>query len=107
MSLEVFNGLQTKKDYLAVVGLGYVGLPIAVAFAEKFKTLGFDINQGKIAIYKQGIDPTQEIGDAKVQNSTLEFTTDPKRLQEAKMIIVAVPTPINGDKTIKRKYCCF
>lgn len=99
MSLEVFNGLQTKKDYLAVVGLGYVGLPIAVAFAEKFKTLGFDINQGKIAIYKQGIDPTQEIGDAKVQNSTLEFTTDPIRLQEAKMIIVAVPTPINGDKT--------
>ena len=99
MSLEVFNGLQTKKDYLAVVGLGYVGLPIAVAFAEKFKTLGFDIDQGKIAIYKQGIDPTQEIGDAKVQNSTLEFTTDPIRLQEAKMIIVAVPTPINGDKT--------
>jgi len=99
MPLEVFDRIQRKKDYLAVVGLGYVGLPIAVAFAEKVKTLGFDINQEKIAIYKQGIDPTQEIGGAKVQNSTLEFTTDPKRLQEAKMIIVAVPTPINGDKT--------
>ncbi|WP_094605562.1 UDP-N-acetyl-D-glucosamine 6-dehydrogenase [Sporomusa silvacetica DSM 10669] len=99
MLLEVFNGIQTKKDYLAVVGLGYVGLPIAVAFAEKVKTLGFDINQEKIAICKKGIDPTQEIGDEKIQSSTLEFTTDPARLQAAKMIIVAVPTPINGDKT--------
>ena len=88
-----------KKDFLAVVGLGYVGLPVAVAFAEKIKTLGFDCNQEKINIYKQGIDPTNEIGNEKIQSTTLEFTTDPTRLKEAKFIIVAVPTPINGDKT--------
>jgi len=99
MQMEVFERIQAKKDYLAVVGLGYVGLPIAVAFADKVKTLGFDINAEKINIYKQGIDPTHEIGDEKIQHTTLEFTTDPARLKEAKVIIVAVPTPINGDKT--------
>ncbi|WP_371381804.1 nucleotide sugar dehydrogenase [Sporomusa aerivorans] len=97
--MEVFERLKAKKDYLAVVGLGYVGLPIAVAFAEKVKTLGFDINQEKIAVYQQGIDPTHEIGNEKVKNTTLEFTTEQTRLKEAKVIIVAVPTPINGDKT--------
>jgi UDP-N-acetyl-D-galactosamine dehydrogenase len=97
--METFKRIQAKQDYLAVVGLGYVGLPIAVAFAEKVKTLGFDINQEKINVYKQGIDPTREIGDEKIQSTALEFTTDPARLKEAKVIIVAVPTPINGDKT--------
>lgn len=99
MEMNVLDRLQAQKEYLAVVGLGYVGLPIAVAFAEKVKTLGFDTNQEKINIYKTGIDPTHEIGDDKIQNTTLEFTTDPTRLNEAKFIIVAVPTPINGDKT--------
>ncbi len=97
--METFERIQTKKDFLAVVGLGYVGLPLAVAFAEKVKTLGFDINQDKINVYKKGIDPTNEIGNEKIQSTTLEFTTDPTRLKEAKVIIVAVPTPINGDKT--------
>ena len=97
--METFERILTKKDFLAVVGLGYVGLPVAVAFAEKVKTLGFDINQEKIDIYQKGIDPTNEIGDAKIQSTTLEFTTDPTRLKEAKVIIVAVPTPVNGDKT--------
>lgn len=99
MPMETFERIRTKLDALAVVGLGYVGLPLAVAFAEKVKTLGFDINQDKIKIYKQGIDPTNEIGDEKVKNTTIEFTNDPKRLKEAKVIIVAVPTPVNGDKT--------
>ena len=97
--METFERIRTKKDFLAVVGLGYVGLPLAVAFAEKVKTLGFDINQDKINVYKKGIDPTNEIGDDKIQSTTMEFTTDPTRLKEAKVIIVAVPTPINGDKT--------
>jgi UDP-N-acetyl-D-galactosamine dehydrogenase len=97
--METFERIRTKKDFLAVVGLGYVGLPLAVAFAEKVKALGFDINQEKINVYKKGIDPTNEIGDEKIQRTTLEFTTDPTRLKEAKIIIVAVPTPINGDKT--------
>jgi UDP-N-acetyl-D-glucosamine/UDP-N-acetyl-D-galactosamine dehydrogenase len=99
MSMETFERIRTQKDALAVVGLGYVGLPLAVAFAEKVKTIGFDINQEKINIYKQGIDPTNEIGDEKVKNTTIKFTTDPKMLKEAKVIIIAVPTPINGDKT--------
>lgn len=97
--METFERIRTKKDFLAIVGLGYVGLPVAVAFADKVKTLGFDINQEKINIYKQGIDPTHEIGDEKIKNTTLEFTTDATRLKEAKVIIVAVPTPVNGDKT--------
>jgi UDP-N-acetyl-D-galactosamine dehydrogenase len=97
--MNIFERLISKTDYLAVVGLGYVGLPVAVAFAEKVKTIGFDINHEKINVYKQGIDPTHEVGDEKIQNTSLEFTTDSSRLKEAKIIIVAVPTPINGDKT--------
>ncbi|HWR08283.1 nucleotide sugar dehydrogenase [Sporomusa sp.] len=97
--MELVERIRTKKDYLAVVGLGYVGLPMAVAFAEKVKTLGFDINEEKINVYQQGIDPTNEIGDEKIKSTAVEFTTDPARLKEAKVIIVAVPTPVNGDKT--------
>ncbi len=97
--MDIFERILTKKDFLAVVGLGYVGLPVAVAFAEKVKTLGIDINQEKIDIYKKGIDPTNEIGDAEIQRTTLEFTSDSTRLKEASFIIVAVPTPVNGDKT--------
>lgn len=97
--MEIFEAIRDKKDYLAVVGLGYVGLPIAVAFAERVKTLGFDINEQKIDVYLSGVDPTHEIGDEKIQQTMLEFTSDPARLKEAKVIIIAVPTPINGDKT--------
>lgn len=97
--MNMVEKMLTGKEYLAVVGLGYVGLPLAIAFAEKVKTLGFDINQEKIAIYRQGIDPTGEVGNEKLRQTPLEFTADPARLQEAKFIIVAVPTPINGDKT--------
>lgn len=97
--MSLFERLRTGKDYLAVIGLGYVGLPLAIAFAEKVKTLGFDINQNKIALYKQGVDPTREVGDEKIRSTSLKFTTDQKDLKAARMIIVAVPTPINGDKT--------
>ena len=99
MTIVTLERLLTKKDALAVVGLGYVGLPIAVAFAEKVKTLGFDIDEEKIAKYRQGIDVTREVGEEKLRSAPLEFTSDPERLQEASFIIVAVPTPINGDKT--------
>lgn len=99
MQLEAFERIKSRNDYLAVVGLGYVGLPIAVAFADKVKTIGFDIDQEKIAVYQQGFDPTNEIGEERIRQTALEFTSDPARLQEAKMIIVAVPTPVNGDKT--------
>lgn len=97
--MRSIEGILARKDYLAVVGLGYVGLPLAVAFADKVKTLGFDNNQEKIKVYQQGIDPTREIGDEKISSTALEFTTDPARLKAARVIIVAVPTPVNGDKT--------
>nr|WP_092075046.1 nucleotide sugar dehydrogenase [Dendrosporobacter quercicolus]NSL50013.1 nucleotide sugar dehydrogenase [Dendrosporobacter quercicolus DSM 1736]SDN28725.1 UDP-N-acetyl-D-galactosamine dehydrogenase [Dendrosporobacter quercicolus] len=97
--MECFKQIQAKEAFVAVVGLGYVGLPVAVAFAGKVKTLGFDINEAKIDLYRRGIDPTNEVGNEKLQHTTLEFTANPARLKEAKMIIVAVPTPINGDKT--------
>lgn len=97
--MKILQGIQNGKELLAVVGLGYVGLPIAVAFAEKIRTLGFDISQEKIAVYQKGIDLTNEVGDERLRKTTLEFTADPVRLREATMIIVAVPTPVNGDKT--------
>lgn len=97
--MKILERIREGKDFLAVVGLGYVGLPLAVAFAEKVKTIGLDIDQEKINIYQKGIDPTDEIGDEKIKNTTVQFTADSTRLKEARIIIVAVPTPINGDKT--------
>lgn len=84
---------------VAVVGLGYVGLPLAVAFAEHLATIGFDLNEEKIALYERGCDPTEEVGPEKIKETTVQFTADPSRLREAKMIVVAVPTPINSDNT--------
>lgn len=84
---------------VAVVGLGYVGLPLAVAFAEHLPTIGFDLNEEKIALYERGFDPTEEVGSEKIKETTVQFTADPSRLREAKMIVVAVPTPINSDNT--------
>ena len=92
-----------KEEFLhgpvAVVGLGYVGLPLAVAFADHIPTIGFDVNKDKIALYKQGLDPTEEVGPEKIKATTVQFTAEPARLREAKMIVVAVPTPINSDNT--------
>ena len=87
------------QEKLSVVGLGYVGLPIAVAFAKKIKVIGFDTNTSKIDTYLHGTDPTNEIGDEAIRKTTVEFTSDEKKLREAKFHIVAVPTPINQDKT--------
>ena len=74
-------------------------MPIAVAFAEKINVIGYDYNQMKVEQYKNGIDPTFEVGDEIIKNTPLEFTSDAKKLSEAIFIIVAVPTPINQDKT--------
>lgn len=82
---------------LAVVGLGYVGLPLALAFAKKVRTIGFDINKEKLATYQRGIDPTKETGDEAVKETTLHFTADPEELSDAAFIIVAVPTPVTDD----------
>ena len=97
--MGVFCELSNKKTKLAVVGLGYVGLPLAASFAEKFSVIGFDLNTKKIAAYKQGHDITAELGDEALQAAGIDFTADPRRLTEASFMVIAVPTPINGDKT--------
>ena len=97
--MDMLKKLSDKETKLAVVGLGYVGLPLAAAFAEKFQVIGFDMNERKIAAYQAGRDVTAEIGDEALQQADIDLTSDPERLREASFIIVAVPTPINGDKT--------
>lgn len=97
--MSLYEKIVNGDEKLAVVGLGYVGMPIAVAFAKKAKVIGFDLNCAKIQLYKSGIDPTNEVGDETIRNTTVEFTSDEKNLQEAKFFIVAVPTPVNQDKT--------
>jgi len=88
-----------RNEKIAVIGLGYVGMPLAIAFAKKADVIGFDINRSKIELYKSGIDPTNEVGNELIKNTSVEFTCDESRLREAKFHIVAVPTPINADKT--------
>lgn len=88
-----------KKEKVALVGLGYVGMPIAVAFSKKVDVIGFDLNEKKIELYKKGIDPTQEVGDEMICNCNVDFTANAVKLKEAKFIIVAVPTPVNCDHT--------
>ena len=97
--MSLHEKLFLREEKLAIVGLGYVGMPIAVAFAKKVDVIGFDLNREKINLYKQGIDPTKEVGDEAIRNTTVDFTDDETRLREAKFIIVAVPTPVNTDHT--------
>ena len=97
--MALYDDLLDRNTSLALVGLGYVGMPIAVAFAQKINVIGFDFNEKKIEEYKSGVDPTNEVGDEVIKNTSVEFTANPKRLREAKFIIVAVPTPVNDDHT--------
>ena len=95
---KIYEGLISGKEKLALVGLGYVGMPIAVEFAKHISVIGFDINEKRVNEYQNGIDATNEVGDA-IKNTTVEFTSDPAKLKEAKFIIVAVPTPVKDDNT--------
>ena len=88
-----------RSEKISLIGLGYVGMPIAVAFAKKANVIGFDLNAEKIALYVSGKDPTNEVGDDAIRNTMIEFTSDESRLRDAKFHIVAVPTPVNSDKT--------
>lgn len=99
MVTELFEKLVSGEEKLSLVGLGYVGMPIAVAFAKRVKVVGFDLNEQKIELYRQGTDPTREVGDERVKTSDVEFTADETKLREAKFHIVAVPTPVNADHT--------
>lgn len=97
--MSLFEQIVDRQEKISVVGLGYVGMPIAVAFAKKVDVIGFDVNENKIQLYKSGVDPTNEVGNEAIQQTRVEFTHDEVRLQDAKFHIVAVPTPINSDKT--------
>lgn len=97
--MSLYQDIVEGKEKVSLVGLGYVGMPIAVAFARKIQVVGFDLNAAKIDLYKSGIDPTNEVGDEVIKNTTVEFTADPTKLKEAKFHIVAVPTPVNDDHT--------
>lgn len=95
---NIYQGLISGKEKLALVGLGYVGMPIAVEFAKHIKVIGFDINEKRVNEYANGIDSTNEVGEA-IKDTTVEFTADPTRLKEARFLVVAVPTPVNEDNT--------
>ncbi len=97
--MDLYEKIVSGEEKISLVGLGYVGMPIAVAFSKKAKVIGFDLNAAKIELYKSGIDPTNEVGDDAIKACSVEFTADEKKLREAKFHIVAVPTPVNDDHT--------
>lgn len=98
--MSLYEKIKQQKEALSLVGLGYVGMPIAIEFARRgVKVIGFDLNTEKIETYKSGIDPTNEVGDEAIRNTTVEFTANEKDLEKAKFHIVAVPTPVNDDHT--------
>ena len=91
--MSLYKKIVNGEEKISLVGLGYVGMPIAVAFSKKVKVVGFDLNAKKIELYKNGIDPTNEVGDEAIKACTVDFTADETKLKEAKFHIVAVPTP--------------
>ncbi len=97
--MTLYEKIIKKQEKISLIGLGYVGMPIAVAFSKKIDVIGFDLNKAKIELYKSGVDPTKEVGDTAIKECNVDFTSDEKRLQEAKFHIVAVPTPVNQDHT--------
>lgn len=98
--MSLYEKILKKEEKISLVGLGYVGMPIAVAFADKgADVIGFDLNKEKIEVYKSGIDPTHEVGNDAIKNSSVYFTSDENDLKKAKFHIVAVPTPVNADHT--------
>ena len=97
--MSLYEKIVKGEEKISLVGLGYVGMPIAVAFARKVKVIGYDLNAEKIKLYQAGIDPTNEVGNEVIKNTTVEFTSDENKLKEAKFHIVAVPTPVNDDHT--------
>ena len=97
--MNLYEKIVAREEKISLVGLGYVGMPIAVAFAKKAEVIGYDYNAAKIELYKSGIDPTNEVGNDVIAGTTVEFTNDPAALRQAKFHIVAVPTPVNDDHT--------
>ncbi len=97
--MNLFKTIKLKKERISVIGLGYVGLPLAVSFAKVVDVIGFDIAKDKVKNYLNGIDVTKEVGNDALKKTTALFTSNEEDLRKAKFHIVAVPTPINKDKT--------
>lgn len=98
--MNLYEKIKSGEEKLSLVGLGYVGMPIAIEFAKRgISVIGYDLNEAKIQTYKSGIDPTNEVGDDVIKNTTVEFTANEEKLREARFHIVAVPTPVNSDHT--------
>jgi len=95
MSNSIYTKLVAKDAKLAVIGLGYVGLPIALEFARKIKVVGFDINQARVDLMKQNIDPSNELDASAFEGRDILFTADTNDLKDVNFYIVAVPTPID------------
>jgi UDP-N-acetyl-D-galactosamine dehydrogenase len=94
MSL-IYQRIIEGEDKIAVIGLGYVGLPIALALAKKVKVIGFDINESRVEMMRNNIDPSEELGPEAFADSDISFTANPEEIREAKFYVVAVPTPID------------
>ncbi|MCQ2455360.1 MAG: nucleotide sugar dehydrogenase [Clostridia bacterium] len=97
--MSLYEKIVKREEKVALVGLGYVGMPIAVEFSKHVDVIGFDINKAKVEAYKNGTDPTLEVGDEAIKSCNVCWTSDESKLKEAKFIIVAVPTPVNDDTT--------
>lgn len=97
--MKLYEKIKNKEEKLSVIGLGYVGLPLTISFAKKVEVIGFDINKKKVETYKKHIDVTNEVGNKSLRETTAFLTSNEKELQKAKFHIIAVPTPINPDKT--------
>ena len=97
--MNIYEKILKREEKISLVGLGYVGLPIAVAFAKKADVIGFDISKDKVELYKKGFDPTNEVGDQAIKETTIDFTSNPKDIRKAKFHIVAVPTPVDNNHT--------
>src|SRR5689334_12188998 len=95
MNDKIYDQLISKKTKLAVIGLGYVGLPIALEFAKKISVIGFDINRRRIEMMRNGIDPSKEVVPEEFKDRDIVFTDDLSVLKQASFFIVAVPTPVD------------
>lgn len=101
---NLYSDIVNRREKISVIGLGYVGLPIAVSFSRKADVIGYDVNRHKIDLYRRGIDTTGEVGSEVIAACTVDFTDDEKRIGEARFHIVAVPTPVNADHTPDLSY---
>jgi len=96
---DLYQKLCDKKATIALVGLGYVGLPIALEFAKSFKVIGYDINESRIEMMKKGVDPSGELLASDFDNKDIQFTSMANTLDKADVIVVAVPTPVSKDNS--------